>query len=81
MNPVETDTDYPPFYSRKRLKSLDLMGMDVTSMDTVGDEKHDDVVSTMELTVGYCLFSMKIVFFSFVFTDQIIYRVKGEKHS
>ncbi|XP_049372942.1 uncharacterized protein LOC125837908 isoform X1 [Solanum verrucosum] len=50
----ETEMDYPPFYSRKRLKSLDLMGMDVTSMDTIEDEKHDDVVSTMELTVG-CL--------------------------
>ncbi|XP_015164711.1 histone-lysine N-methyltransferase ATXR7 isoform X9 [Solanum tuberosum] len=50
----ETEMDYPPFYSRMRLKSLDLMGMDVTSMDTIEDEKHDDVVSTMELTVG-CL--------------------------
>ncbi|XP_049381217.1 histone-lysine N-methyltransferase ATXR7-like isoform X8 [Solanum stenotomum] len=50
----ETEMDYPPFYSRKRLKSLDLMGMDVTSMDTIEDEKRDDVVSTMELTVG-CL--------------------------
>ncbi|TMX00894.1 hypothetical protein EJD97_025744 [Solanum chilense] len=42
----ETETDYTPF---KRLKSL---------MGSIEDEKHDDVVSTMELTVGYCPFSI-----------------------
>nr|XP_025885096.1 histone-lysine N-methyltransferase ATXR7 isoform X3 [Solanum lycopersicum] len=47
----ETETDYTPF---KRLKSLELMGMDITSMGSIEDEKHDDVVSTMDLTVG-CL--------------------------
>ncbi|XP_055818923.1 histone-lysine N-methyltransferase ATXR7 [Solanum dulcamara] len=52
--PSEAEMDYPPFYSRKRLKSLDLIGMDINSKGSIEDEKHDDVVSAMELTIG-CL--------------------------
>ncbi|CAN4113929.1 unnamed protein product [Withania somnifera] len=45
--PSEAEMNYPPFYSRKRLKSLGSWG-------SVEDEKDADLASTMELTFG-CL--------------------------
>ncbi|XP_059278499.1 histone-lysine N-methyltransferase ATXR7-like isoform X2 [Lycium ferocissimum] len=53
--PSEAEMNHiPPFYSRKRLKSLDSMPMDLTSQGSIEDENRVDVVSTMELTIG-CL--------------------------
>ncbi|CAN4089654.1 unnamed protein product [Withania somnifera] len=43
--PSETEMDYLPLYSRKRLKSLDSWG-------SVEDDIDADVVSAMELTIG-----------------------------
>ncbi|KAJ8574167.1 hypothetical protein K7X08_025972 [Anisodus acutangulus] len=50
----EAETNDTPFYSRKRLKSLDSTRLDLTSQGSIEDEKHADVASTMELTIG-CL--------------------------
>ncbi|MCD7451528.1 hypothetical protein HAX54_012514 [Datura stramonium] len=52
--PSEEEKNHAPFHSRKRLKSLDSMRMDITSKGSIEDENQADVVSTMELTIG-CL--------------------------
>lgn len=60
--PGEEEMNYPPFCSRKRLKCLDSMGMDVNSKCSIEDEGHADGVSTLELTFRYgygvCIFSI-----------------------